>query len=242
MLLMVTEKLRNLGCEIIMVNTDGLEFIIEDELMPEVYKAIEEWEKITKLVMEYDEYSKLMIGDVNNYIGVFTNGKIKQKGAYEEEKKVGSQLAFHKDFSMKIVTIAANRYLLENKPIMETLLECDNLYDFCIHKRLKDSSWFFQLGNNVLPNKIIRYYVSKKGKILYKCNVDGRISFCNAWPSNKVADKDKHYNMVLCNQISNGLITNKIRKNIDYGFYEREATKLVNRILAGLEITEDDGN
>ena len=70
-LCMLVERLKEIdSVEIIMVNTDGLEFIVDREHTEEVERICKEFETFTKIPLESSEYVKLCINNVNNYIGV----------------------------------------------------------------------------------------------------------------------------------------------------------------------------
>lgn len=69
-LCMLIEKVISLGCEIIMANTDGFEFIAPVEQIDNVKNVVAEWEKITGLTMEGGTYSKMLVADVNSYIAI----------------------------------------------------------------------------------------------------------------------------------------------------------------------------
>ena len=71
LLCMLAEKLLKIeGLKIIMVNTDGLEFIVPRGKVSESDNVCREWENLTGLVLEGGSYKKLCIANVNNYIGV----------------------------------------------------------------------------------------------------------------------------------------------------------------------------
>ena len=64
----------------LMQNTDGVETMIPVEYKEKYFEICKEWERITSLQLEHDEYQKVIIGDVNSYIGVY-----KFKETTEEE-------------------------------------------------------------------------------------------------------------------------------------------------------------
>jgi len=174
--------------------------------------------------MEYQEYNQMFIRDVNNYL-VDAASYTKEKGAYEVEKKVGSELALHKNNSMPIVQLAVREHLINNVDLEEFIRNHDNIYDFCIGKRAR-SGWYFTYDDKKLKNtKTVRYYVTTDDKcgILKKCNEDGRELLCEAWPSNKVADRDKHWKIKLLNKYET-----LEDYQINYDYYLRECRKLVN--------------
>jgi len=65
---MIMERIPNAVA--LMQNTDGIETRIPRAYMNEYMKICEEWEQLTNLSLEHDEYQKLVLGDVNNYIGL----------------------------------------------------------------------------------------------------------------------------------------------------------------------------
>lgn len=70
-LCMLAEQLVKIeGLEIVMINTDGLEFVVGIENEERAHKVCTEWEELTKLTLEGDAYKKLCIRDVNSYIGI----------------------------------------------------------------------------------------------------------------------------------------------------------------------------
>lgn len=55
----------------LMQNTDGVEMMIPEQYKQKYMEICSEWEKITQLNLEHDEYKKMVIKDVNNYIGIY---------------------------------------------------------------------------------------------------------------------------------------------------------------------------
>ena len=165
----------------LMQNTDGLEMMIPNDKIDLYHKICGEWEYITKLSLEHDEYSKMIIGDVNNYIAVYKNGKTKCKGRFEwedlEKKKVAM---FHKNKSFLIIPKAIYAYLVHGVKPEDFLAQNQNILDYCGGVKAK-GAWHFvdrkivdgELVNKKLQ-KIIRYYVSNEGCKLVKCHSDGR--------------------------------------------------------------------
>ena len=77
----VTDKIP--GAKLIQSNTDGVMFKLPNEETIDIYKDVcKEWETRTRMGLEHDLIKKVIQKDVNNYIIVMDNGKIKSKGAY----------------------------------------------------------------------------------------------------------------------------------------------------------------
>jgi hypothetical protein len=52
-------------CIPLMQNTDGLEMMIREEDREKYLEICAEWEKMTMLQLEHDEYSKIILRDVS---------------------------------------------------------------------------------------------------------------------------------------------------------------------------------
>lgn len=160
----------------LMQNTDGLEMMIPEEHKQKYMDICAEWEQITNLQLEHDEYSKLILADVNNYIAVNTAGKTKCKGRFEFDN-----LALHKNKSHLIVPKAVFNYFVHDVPPERTLMENKNILDYCAGVKIK-GDWEFhetcivnQAIETSVLQKTIRYYIANKGCKILKINkVDGR--------------------------------------------------------------------
>jgi hypothetical protein len=159
----------------LMQNTDGLEFIIDRKDLSLYYDICKEWETLTKLSLEHTNYQKMIIGDVNNYIAVYENGKTKCKGRFEYE-----DLPLHKNRSMLIIPKALYNYFIHNIPPEDTIYDSCDIFDFCAGVKLK-GDWYFKeysVDNKDLKikkhKKVLRYYMSNKGSKIIKSHPDGR--------------------------------------------------------------------
>lgn len=162
----------------LMQNTDGLEMLIPKEHKQTYLDVCKKWEDMTQLQLEHDQYKKMIIGDVNNYIAVYSDPKKKPKckGRFEFE-----DLALHKNKSCLVIRKALHEFFVNNVPPEKYLSENKNIFDYCSGIKIK-GDWKFeylaveggQLKQEGL-HKIVRYFVSKKGgKIIKKHNTDGR--------------------------------------------------------------------
>ncbi|MCW4574216.1 hypothetical protein OOJ74_09465, partial [Venenivibrio stagnispumantis] len=70
------------GLELIQANTDGITVRLPRNRINDLEAIREWWQDLTKLELEEAIYSAMHIRDVNNYIAVYENGKVKRKGAY----------------------------------------------------------------------------------------------------------------------------------------------------------------
>ena len=181
-------------------NTDGVETLIP-RLYVEKYMLIcKEWEETTNLNLEHDEYQKLVLADVNNYIGVnnyidvditkwrevkqsqphylfkvendkFSFAPVKLKGRFDFHN-----LQLHKNKSKLVIPKAIYQYFVKDI-LPEDYLETNkNILDYCIGGKSK-GDWK-QVAKSIKDGiynekdlqKINRYYISKSGVKIIKLN------------------------------------------------------------------------
>lgn len=149
----VTDKIP--GAKLIQSNTDGVMFKLPNEETIDIYKDVcKEWETRTRMGLEHDLIKKVIQKDVNNYIIVMDNGKIKSKGAYV--KSLNSL-----DYDLPIVNKALMEYFISGIPVEETINNCNDLIEF--QKVVKVSSKYkcSLYGDQVLNENILRVFASR---------------------------------------------------------------------------------
>ena len=83
-LCMLAERLKKIpDLQLIQVNTDGVTAKFPEQYETLADEICQKWQEDVKLELEKASYSMMCIRDVNNYIAVYDNGKLKRKGAYE---------------------------------------------------------------------------------------------------------------------------------------------------------------
>ena len=162
---MLAEKI---PLELVMMNTDGFEVSIPREYEESYISICKEWEQLTNLELEFVDYQKLIISDVNNYIGIYTNGKTKTKGKYEFK-----DIPLHKNKSHAIIPYSVFNYWVHGKPVEETIKEHRNIFDFCAGVKAKYSGErgqsSYELHSIAIQDlkitklsKTVRYYICNK--------------------------------------------------------------------------------
>lgn len=219
------------GATVIMANTDGIEMFCPREKEGAVREVMQQWSERTLMPLEYKQYKKLFIRDVNNYIAVFMDDKTYNKGAYEwrdYDEKGQKVLAWHKDHSMLAVPYAVENYLVRGVPIEESFRQCD-FKRFYIGKRAKVGGKFqlrTVVGSDIEKvrlGKTARYIVTQKGGYMYKQDEE------NPDPNKrkKYVRIDSPWKVTLCMREPDA----SIKDIIDYRYYKREAVKLMHPIL-----------
>jgi hypothetical protein len=162
---MLAEKM---PLELVMMNTDGFEVRIP-RAYEETYNSVcKEWESLTKLELEFVDYQKMIISDVNNYIAIYTNGKTKTKGKYEFK-----DIPLHKNKSHCIIPYSVYNYWVHNINVEETIKGHRNIFDFCAGVKAKKSvergQSSYELHAIAIQDlkitklsKTVRYYICNK--------------------------------------------------------------------------------
>jgi len=186
------------GAIALLQNTDGVETVIPKAYYDEYMKICEEWQVTTNLNLEHDEYQKLILGDVNNYIGInkYVNvditkwREIKEANPHYLFKVEGDKFSFapvklkgrfdfhdlqlHKNKSKLVIPKAIYQYFVHNILPQEYLDTNKNILDYCIGGKSK-GEWkqvARQIKNGIFAEddlqKINRYYISKSGVKMVK--------------------------------------------------------------------------
>lgn len=184
----------------LMQNTDGLEMMIPAQYKDKYLEICAKWEEMTMLQLEHDQYEKMIIGDVNNYIAVLKNKEVSKedwlsiksksphyvftesngKYYYNATKCKGrfefTDLALHKNKSALIVPKAIYYYFVHNIVPEVTLQTNRNILDYCIGVKRKGDWVFIEtcflkgVRHDRELQTIVRYYISNKGCKILKVN------------------------------------------------------------------------
>ena len=160
----------------LMQNTDGLETMIPKQYEDKYMEICRRWEKLTNLQLEHDKYSKIILGDVNNYIAITEDGKSKCKGRFEF-----ANLAMHKNKSFLVIPKAIHAYFVDGIKPEDFIKSNTNIFDFCGGVKIKGDWNFYEhklVSGEYLIEKVqhtIRYFISNTGsKVIKKNNTDNR--------------------------------------------------------------------
>ena len=116
---------------IIQLNTDGLMISLDESELPTVYRLNDEWQRTTRLELEEDILKSIIQKDVNGYIAIYENGKVKTKGAYVTYGMAPAG-AFKINNDHTIVKKAVIDYFVNGTPVEDTILSCEDIHEFQI--------------------------------------------------------------------------------------------------------------
>lgn len=205
MLIDLIEHLEQIqGFELIQSNTDGLIISLPDtdQAFEQMDDICYEWEQRCNMQLEFDGIRSISQKDVNNYVFQFENGKLERKGAYTKEL---SSL----DYDLPIVNHAVVDYLISGTPVRQTILQCQELKEFQMIKKISSKyshilhggHWEtvrkinpktgkmktfteFRGERNRVPEKCVRVFASKDQSDggLWKVKNDGSVAKVEGTP------------------------------------------------------------
>ena len=214
-LCLLAEKLLTIeGLSLVQVNTDGVTVLCPRNMMDRYNTICEAWQQQVGLQLEYANYSKMIIRDVNNYLAFYTDGKVKRKGAYQYEG-----LGWHQNQGGLVIPMAAEANMIYGTDIKDFVQNHKDMYNFMLRTKVPRNSKLMLVmedGTEIQQQNICRYYACKDGGKLVKImpaliegGEDRRLSINSSW------------NVKTCNNIKD------FGNDIDYDYYIAEAKKLV---------------
>jgi hypothetical protein len=207
--------------ELIQANTDGLTVRFHKSSEAKFFDILKSWEDITGMELEKVPYSHMWIRDVNNYVAKTYDGKVKKIGAYKDD------LEWHQNHSALVVPKAVEAYLIDNIPLDVFIKNHTDKFDFMLSlKAARDSKLVLEKVEGLKKEyeelqSTIRYYIANTKDTLKKVmppigdNKEDRIIGINVG-----------YSVKICNDIDQFSF-----EDLDYGFYIKEAKKLIEPIF-----------
>ena len=201
-LLMLVDRLLELGCKIVQVNTDGVIYIAKKTAQGKIQETVSEVERITQLTFESDNYEAFYQYAINDYFGIeegySQSGNpelIEKKGMFITETKLGKGLA------PVIIPKAVINYFLTKQPVSEFIRQQTNIHDFLMAQRV-DRKFKVRHGDKFVQ-RINRYYASTNGYSLYKVDENGKeenmltksgVTILNRMDDLPISDRHINYN------------------------------------------------
>lgn len=211
-LLMLTDRLVSLGCEIIQVNTDGVMYVAKKDLSEAIGEAIKEVEDITHLFFEEDRYEAFYQYAVNDYFGVKEGWSeshdpklIEKKGMFITENRLGKGMA------PVIIPKAVINYFLTKEPVADFIKRQTDIRDFLMYQRVDKKFKVFWGETQV--QRINRYYASINGPYIYK-----------GTSKDDLEHMLKDSGVTILNTLDD---TNVENRKINYRYYISEANKVI---------------
>ena len=208
------------GLKLIQVNTDGVTVRLPRHKMDMLREVCKWWSGVTRMNLEDVEYTKMFIRDVNNYLAVSKDGKVKRKGAYEHQAGGWYDSGYNgwsQNASALVVPKVAEKVLTEGAPIRQTVETWPDLMDFMLRTKIPRGS-HLRWGEREVQ-RITRYYVSKEGYPLVKWMppLKGKTEW-------RQIGVESGWLVQVCNHLGDAYLNHEP----NYEYYIQEVEKLVN--------------
>jgi len=148
-LLMLIEAMEDAGIAVMSANTDGIVCNAPTSMLDQMHSIAFDWELETGYILEQTDYSVVASANVNNYLAVKTDGKIKGKGVF-----AATGLAKNPD--CPIVKKAVAYKIARNIPIYQTVMGCEDITQFITVRKVTGGA----VWEGGYLGKAVRYYYS----------------------------------------------------------------------------------
>lgn len=219
LLLMLAEKLTQIGCRIVQANTDGLFVLLKKDAYSKVNSICREWEQLTKLTLEEDRFKAMYQYAINDYFAITEDNKVKEKGMFITAVKLG------KGLTPKIIPKAVISFFKDGISVEDTIKNCTDIRDFLMSEKT-GKQWHVEYMNKE-HQRTNRFYASTNGGYLWK------------WKYSNDSNIKSYQNMLTASGVT---LLNKFddkpieERKINYRYYIMEAYKII-RDLKPLQLS-----
>lgn len=238
LLLMLAEKLTQIGCRIVQANTDGLFVLLKKGVYSKVNSICREWEQLTKLTLEEDRFKAMYQYAINDYFAITEDNKVKEKGMFITAVKLG------KGLTPKIIPKAVISFFKDGIPVEDTIKNCTDIRDFLMSEKT-GKQWHVEYMNEE-QQRTNRFYASTNGGYLWKWKDTGHkegeiITYTEPYVGERKykASARQYQNMLTASGVT---LLNKFddkpieERKINYRYYIMEAYKII-RDLKPLQLS-----
>lgn len=229
LLLMLAEKLTQIGCRIVQANTDGLFVLLKKDAYSKVNSICREWEQLTKLTLEEDRFKAMYQYAINDYFAITEDNKVKEKGMFITTIKLG------KGLTPKIIPKAVISFFKDGIPVEDTIKNCTDIRDFLMSEKT-GKQWHVEYMNEE-QQRTNRFYASTNGGYLWKWKDTGHkegeiITYTEPYVGERKykASARQYQNMLTASGVT---LLNKFddkpieERKINYRYYIMEAYKII---------------
>lgn len=238
LLLMLAEKLTQIGCRIVQANTDGLFVLLKKDVYSKVNSICREWEQLTKLTLEKDRFKAMYQYAINDYFAITEDNKVKEKGMFITTVKLG------KGLTPKIIPKAVISFFKDGISVEDTIKNCTDIRDFLMSEKT-GKQWHVEYMNEE-QQRTNRFYASTNGGYLWKWKDTGHkegeiITYTEPYVGEHKykASARQYQNMLTASGVT---LLNKFddkpieERKINYRYYIMEAYKII-RDLKPLQLS-----
>jgi hypothetical protein len=212
-LLSLIEKLEAVGVTTLSANTDGIALGGSRVAMERVLTVVGDFETMSGFEFEYTPYRVLAMKDVNNYIAVKRNRKVKAKGIY-------AQQSLSKNPNAQVCSEAVSEWLANGTPFMDTI-QASSIEGFLSARSVTGGG----AQGSVFLGRVVRWYNSTDKSLPPLTYVKN---------GNKVPKTDGARAYMVIDK------SGELPDDLDYQWYYKEAISIATNVGAGEFLTEEE--
>lgn len=148
-ILMLIEWFTMAGIPVVSANTDGIVIRCPRDKEALQRKLVNLWERVTRLETEETNYASLHSRDVNSYVAIKLDGKIKTKGAF-------ARAGLMKNPTNEVCLDAVEAYLTKGIAPEVTVAECQDIRKFLTVRRVAGGA----VKDDEFYGRAVRWYYS----------------------------------------------------------------------------------
>lgn len=156
-LLYLTEIVLEENIRVIQLNTDGITVKILKDKIPWLKEEVVKIEKKFNVVFEEQYYKKIVLQNVNSYLAIDLDGKVKEKGEFVRNPALGNSV------DSLVIAKALVAYFTDGILPDTFILNHSNILDFCMSMKIDKSytvKWTNGIGDTVVCQNLNRFYAS----------------------------------------------------------------------------------
>lgn len=242
-LAMLIERLEAVGIKCVMSNTDGITCLIHRSKLIQYYMICDEWMELSRMVLEFVTYEKMVIRSVNDYVA-FTEGYTANAGTYDfpnpedileynfamlkntedgekmqkYQKQKGKSFITYprvgKGLNSLIVPKAIINYFGRGIPIEETIRNVKSIYDYVMYQKV--GKQFKVMHGDKEVQHISRFHADPSKPLLRKVSSSGKTGAILSG-----------YGVNLVNDLRDSKLEDF---NINFKYYIRKANEIISEI------------
>lgn len=212
--------------QVISANTDGIEVVVPKKELNKYYETIDNVGKLFNLEFEHEKYKFIYYVNVNNYIALTENEKIKRKGLF----KLKSEIPLGDAVNELIIPQMLSNYFINKIPIEYTVSHPEefglSVLDYCKSNKISKKDYEV-IWNNQKVQNLNRYYFANAAPYLFKKRKESSLKY-------KGKSNLEHLNAGWGVMLYNKHVEKPFSEyNINYKYYISECNKIIN------ELTQD---
>lgn len=231
-LCMLIERLEELtDCVVVYSNTDGITTKVPKHAKADYLRICQQWQNELKLDLEFVNYKRMLLKDINNYMMITNDPKkeIKQVGLFLVKKKLKQAYAY------PIIAKSLEAYYTKGIPVERTIKSETDIYQFMKAERTSEAKYhIYMWPKNIKEGeKPIKLQKSNRWIVTEGFKQEGRIIKYSK-KATDIHDRPKATNMqkgrylTLVNDARSYTSVTSVK--LDYEFYISECFKIIKQI------------